>query len=97
MSILAKDVNSNPIQCLRPNVTQKIAAGGSAVSSTAVVNRVQRIVADTDVFFSVVGTATTSSCYLPQGAVEYIHTYTGDVISFITSGASGSVYVTEMV
>ena len=97
MSRLAKDVNAAAIQCLRHSTTEKVTVGGTAASSSAIVNRVVRVVADTDVFFSVVGTASTSSCYLPQGSVEFIHTYTGDTISFITSGASGNVYVTEMI
>tara|TARA_R110000868_G_C10359321_1_gene717148 strand:- start:215 stop:508 length:294 start_codon:yes stop_codon:yes gene_type:complete len=97
MSRLARDANAAPIQCLRHTTTEKVTVGGTAASSSAIVNRVVRVVADTDVFFNINSAATTSSCLLPQGAVEFIHTYTGDTISFITGGASGSVYVTEMI
>ena len=46
---------------------------------------------------TVSGTATTSDYYIPANTVEFIHTYTGDTISFITDGTSGTAYVSEMI
>jgi len=97
MSILAKDVNSYPIQCLRPGASQTVSVSGTAASSTSITQRVTRICATVDVHVSVIGTATTSDCFIPANSIEFIHTYEGDTISFVTSGASGTAYVTEMV
>jgi len=96
MSRLARDTNSAPIQCLRPGSTQTVSVSGTAASSTAVSQRVARIVATTDVHISISGTATVSSYYIPANTVEFIHTYSGDTISFITDGSTGTAYVSEM-
>jgi hypothetical protein len=96
MSRLARDVNSSAIQCLRPGTTQTVSISGTAASSTAVSQRVARIVATVDVHISVTGTATTSDYYIPSNTVEFIHTYSGDTISFITGGSTGTAYVSEM-
>jgi hypothetical protein len=97
MSRLARDVNSSAIQCLRPGTTQTVAVSSSASSSSAVTQRVARIVATVDVHISVSGTATTSDYYIPSNTVEFIHTYNGDTISFITGGSTGTAYVSEMI
>ena len=97
MSRLARDANSQPIQCLRPGTSQTVSVSGTAASSSAVTQRICRIVSTVNVHVSVVGTATTSSMFLPANSVEFIHTYEGDTISFITGGSSGTVYVTEMI
>ena len=96
MSRLARDTNSAPIQCLRPGSTQTVSVSGTAASSTAVSQRVARIVATVDVHISISGTATVSSYYIPANTVEFIHTYSGDTISFITDGSTGTAYVSEM-
>ena len=99
MSKLAIDANAKPIQVLRPISTNTVVASGSAASSSAIsaAARVARIISTAPVFYSVTGTATTSSAYLPAETLEFIHVYEGDTISFITDGTSGTVYVTEMV
>lgn len=96
MSRLARDSNSSAIQCLRPGATQTVTVSGSAASSTSITQRVTRIVSDVDVHISLSGTATTSSYLIPANSVEFIHTYTGDTISFITGGSTGTAYVSEM-
>ena len=96
MSRLARDSGAAPIQCLTPGSTQTVSVSGTAASSTAINQRVTRIVADTDVHISISGTATTSDYYIPANTVEFIHTYDGDTISFITDGTSGTAYVSEM-
>lgn len=97
MSRLARDANSQAIQCLRPGTSQSVAVSATAASSSAVTQRVTRICPTVDVHVSVEGTATTSDCFIPAFTVEFIHTYAGDTISFITNGVSGTAYVTEMI
>lgn len=99
MSKMAIDANAKPIQVLRPTDTYTVSVSGAAASSSAITAnaRVARIIATAPVFYSVSGTATTTSAYLPAEAIEYIHVYEGDTISFITSGSTGVAYVTEMV
>jgi len=99
MSTLTIDANAKPIQVLRPTTVSVVSLSGSAASATATAAgiRVARIVSDTDCFYSVTGTATTSSSYLPANAIEYIHVFTGDTVSVITSSSSGSAYITSMV
>ena len=99
MSTLTIDANAKPIQVLRPTTVSVVSLSGSAASApaTAAGIRVARIVSDTDCFYSVPGTATTSSSYLPANAIEYIHVFTGDTVSVITSSSSGSAYITSMV
>lgn len=99
MSNLAIDGNAKVIQVLRPATTYKVAISGTAAAVTAVgagVN-VVRIVSDTDCFYTLTGTATTSSVFLPYSTVENISVRPGDILSVITAGAAGSVYVTEMI
>ena len=97
MTRLAIDTNAKPIQVVRPNTSQNVAISGTAASSTAVTSRVCRIVSTVDCFYSLIGTATTASTLLPAYSVEFVHTFDGDVFSIITSGASGSVNITQMV
>ena len=99
MSTLTIDANAKPIQVLRPTTVSVVSLSGSAASApaTAAGIRVARIVSDTDCFYSVTGTATTSSSYLPANAIEYVHVFTGDTVSVITSSSSGSAYITSMV
>lgn len=99
MSTLTIDANAKPIQVLRPTTVSKVTTSGTAASATAIAAgvRVARIVSDKDCFYSVTGTATTSSSYLPANAIEYIHVYEGDTVSIILASGSGSAYVTSMV
>jgi len=97
MSRLARDANSSPIQVLRLGDAQTVTVSSSAAASTSITQRVVRICCDVDVHFSTSGTATTSSAYLPANTVEFIHTFEGDTVSFITSGVTGTAYVTEMI
>lgn len=99
MSTLTIDANAKPIQVLRPTTVSKVSISGTAASATAIAAnvRVARLVSTVDCFYSVTGTATTSSNYLPANAIEYIHVYEGDTVSTITDGGSGSIFVTSMV
>jgi hypothetical protein len=95
MTRLAIDTNAKPIQVVRPTTAQNVSVSGTAAASSAVTSRICRLVATTDIFYSLIGTATTASTYLPAGVVEFVHTYDGDTISAITSGATGSLNVTQ--
>ncbi len=99
MSKLARDVNTKAIQVLRPSTVSKVSTSDTAASSSAIdANiRVARIISDSDCFYSVEGTATTSSSYLPANAIEYIHVYEGDTVSVILASGTGSAYITSMV
>jgi|TARA_B110000879_G_scaffold70347_1_gene98267 hypothetical protein len=99
MSTLTIDANAKPIQVLRPTTVSKVSTSGTAASATAIVAgiRVARIVSDSDCFYSVTGTATTSSSYLPANAIEYVHVFTGDTVSVILASGTGSAYITSMV
>lgn len=99
MSKLARDVNTKAIQVLRPSTVSKVSTSDTAASSSAIATniRVARIVSDKDCFYSVAGTATTSSSYLPANAIEYIHVYEGDTVSVILASGTGSAYITSMV
>jgi hypothetical protein len=99
MSKLARDVNTKAIQVLRPSTVSKVSTSGTAASSSAIAAniRVARIISDSDCFYSVEGTATTSSSYLPANTIEYIHVYEGDTVSVILASGTGSAYITSMV
>ncbi len=99
MSKLTIDANAKPIQVLRPTTVSKVTTSGTAASSSAIAAniRVARIISDSDCFYSVEGTATTSSSYLPANAIEYIHVYEGDTVSVILAAGTGSAYITSMV
>lgn len=97
MAKLVKDSDAKSIQVLRPTTTEAVAISGTVATSTAFTQEVVRIVANTDCFYSLVGTATTSSVFLPAYVVEFVHTYSGDTLSVITSSATGTAYLTEMI
>jgi hypothetical protein len=97
MTKMAIDTNAKPIPVVRPTSAQNVSISGAAASSSAVTLRVCRIVSTVDCFYSLVGTATTASTLLPAFAVEFVHTYDGDVFSVITSGTTGTFNITQMV
>lgn len=99
MSTMAIDANAKPIQVLRPTSTEKNAVSGTAASATAVTagTRVVRIVSTVDVHYALISTATVNSTFLPANTIEYVHVFTGDVFSLITSGGTGNVHLTAMV
>jgi len=99
MSNLIMDGNSKGIQVLKPNTTEKVAISDTAAPATAVAAGIDvlRLVADVDCFYSTVGTATTSSVFLPATMIEFIGVRQGTILSVITASGSGSIYVTEMI
>lgn len=100
MSKLAVDTNAKPIPVLRPSAATRVVSisGTAAAGATFADNvRVARVVATTDCFYRLGGTATTSNAFLPANTIEYIHIYEDDQVSLITSGGTGTAYVTAMV
>lgn len=92
---MPRDVNTAPIQVLRPGATEKISSGGTASDSEVVAAGVDvlRIATDGDIHYALDGAATTSKVYLPAGGVEFIRVEVGDVISVI---GTANVYLTSM-
>jgi len=99
MTTLTIDANAKPIQVLRPTTTSKITISGTsnAANSIGAGARVARIVATVDCFYKIIGPATIADAYLPANTIEYIHVYGGENVAVITTGASGSAYITDMV
>lgn len=103
MSKLAIDSNAKPIQALRPSAaTRVLSISGTATSGAAFADnvRVARIVATTDCFYRLVpvgGNATVNNAFLPANTIEYIHILEDDTVSLITSGSTGTAYVTAMI
>jgi len=95
---LALDGNAKPIQVLRPSTTTTLSVSATAAPTGVITGdvRVIRIVATTGIFYTLNEVATTSKVYLPADSVEYIHIVDRDYISVITSGTSGTAYITEM-
>ena len=96
---LRTDDNGNPVQVLKPISTEKLSISGSAASGAALASTttVLRLIATLDCYYSLDGTATTSSVYLPAGTIEYIGVENADTLSVITGGSTGSMFITEMV
>lgn len=99
---LVIDNGGQAVQVLRPIRTQTLSISGTAASASAFTEfssssnfAVVRIVSTVTCFYTLSGTATTSKNYLPADQVEYIKAAKGDVLSIITSGASGTMYVAE--
>ena len=100
MSKLTIDANSKAIQVLRPATTITVSATtGSSTASSALSTsaRVARIVATESGYYEINGTASSSTVFLPQNAIEYVHVYSGDTISFRAASTGGTAYITEMV
>lgn len=79
--------------------TDVVSYSGTVAGQALSANKMYRVVADGDVFISFGSSndATTSAAFLPSGVVEYFGTDdTNTTISVISSGGTGSLYVTEM-
>lgn len=97
MALMPTDANSKAIQVLQPGVTQTVTVGAASVAtSTAFTSKVVRVVSTTDCHVAVNNTATSTSCYLPAGVVEYYRVVPGETLNFIQNAAGGTVYVTDM-
>jgi len=96
---LAHDEKNSIAQAVKPVSTEKLAISGTAASAAAFTQQtndgVIRIVSDIPCFYAFNATATTSSVYLPAGAIEYVRYNKNDTFSVITAGTSGSIYISE--
>ena len=99
MSKLAIDTNAKPIPVLRPSTVRVTSISGTAANGNSFNDnvRVARIVATTDCFYRVGAAATTSHNFLPANTIEYVHVLDDEIVSFITSGGTGTAYVSAMV
>lgn len=95
MSELAKDANGSPVQCMHPGATEKLTSTATASNAPAVADGVTvvRLVADANIHYSLIGTATDADVFMPAGQVEYISVSKGEVLSVV---GEASVYVTAM-
>lgn len=96
---LAIDSNAKPIQVMKPVSTEKLALSTTAASAAAFSSdtSVVRIIADQGCYYSVDGTATTSSAYLPANYIEYIKVEAADTLSVILASGTGSMWISEMI
>lgn len=96
---MIQDQNGDPVPVLKPTSTEKLAITGAAASGAALASNtsVMRIISTVDCYYSIDGTATTSSAYLPAGTIEYIGMYNSDTLSVITGGGAGSMFISEMI
>lgn len=98
MTILARDGNAAPIQCLSPiAATERVTISGANAAAPAIAAgySVVRVAANTDCYYRIgTAAAATTASYLPAGVVEYIRVNVGDVINVI--GTSGYLYITPM-
>ena len=92
MTRLARDDGGATIQAVRPATTQKLTVSGSSVASAAVGARLIRIVATGDIHYNLNSAADASDVFLPAGTIEYISTYSADVLHVI---GSASVYISS--
>lgn len=101
MTIKAEDLNGQFVEAVGLGAAQKVAFDGTSAQSSAVGanTRVVRLCATQDCFIAIAAnpTATTSSTYLPGGAVEYVRVQPGDKIAVIQRNTAGDLHVTETV
>jgi hypothetical protein len=97
MTKLTIDSNSKPIQVASPGAAENVSISGTAATSGATTQTVCRLCSTEDCYYSLVGTATTASTFLPAFTVEFVRVEVGATISAITSSATGSLNITQMV
>jgi len=96
---LAIDNNANPIQVMTPVSTEALAVSTDAATAAArsTNTSVVRLICNQPCFFSLSGTATTSSVYLPADTVEFIKCQASDTLSIILASGSGTAYISECI
>lgn len=82
----------------RITAQQKVALTTTAASSAAfsAITQRLRLCADAACYYSVLGTATTSTTYLPANTVEYITVHSGATISAITGTGTANLHIAEI-
>lgn len=97
MVSLARDNRNDGIQVLRPSTSSTVSLSATTAASSAVSSSVIRLISTVDCFINLDAAATASSMFFPADSVEYIEVGVGETINAITSGATGTLYITEMV
>jgi hypothetical protein len=96
MTTLARDELGLGIQVAQQGASQRLVITGTVATSSAVSQTVCRIVSNVDCYFSLIGTATTSSSYLPAFTIDSAKTVIGGTFSVITEGDTGFINITDM-
>lgn len=92
--------HDNAWQAIIPGVSQVVDIGASSVASTAFSSKTSlvRVTANQDCFISFGATPvanTTTSIFLPLGAVDYFGVIPGTKLAVIQSSMSGTIFITE--
>jgi hypothetical protein len=96
MTTLARDDLGLGIQVARQGASQRLAISGTAATSSAVSQTVCRLSSNVDCYYSLTGTATNASTFLPAFALDSSKTVSGDTFSVITEGDTGFINITDM-
>lgn len=82
---------------VRPDTTQKVAFTGSAAPATAIAADIElvRLFPTEMCYISLNGDATNSSTPLAANMPEYISVGKGDIISVISAGTDGDLFITN--
>lgn len=96
---LARDINGQFVQALTVVTPQRVSVGAASAQSAVfgATTRVVRVAASTDchIAFGTNPTATTTSTYLPAGAVDYFAVEAGQRAAVIRATVDGFVSVVE--
>ena len=96
MTLLARDEFGLGIQVARPGASQRLAITGTVATSSAVSQTVCRLSSNVDCYYSLIGTATNASTFLPAFAIDNAKTVSGDTFSVISDGGTGFINITDM-
>lgn len=95
----AEDDESRVIPAVFPGNSQRVAIGASSVQSSAMgeTTGLVRLTGSSDCYVSFGSnpTATTSSLYLPAGAIEYFGINPGDKIAVLQASTAGYLNIVE--
>lgn len=97
MVTLARDNTNESIQVLKPSSSTTVSVSATTAASSAVSSQIVRMICTVDCFIKLNAAATTSDMFFPADSVEFIEVGIGETINAITSGATGTLYITEMV
>lgn len=96
---LAVDDSARAVQVMTPVSTEALAVSGTAASAATrnTTTQVIRLICNQPCFYSLTGTATTSTVYLPADTIEYVKCAASDTLSIILASGSGTAYISECI
>lgn len=99
MSTLPVDKNNKGMQAIMVGTSQTVSISASSVQSSAFQTgvRVIRLFPETDCYIAIGSnpTATTSSCYLPAGIIQFFGVQEGQKLAVLRKTTSGTLYLLE--